>query len=291
MKSSTKIIFTVLISTLFFLWTEIAKGPASDAVSLHFFDVGQGDAALISKKDFQILIDGGPDDSIMADLGAAMPLSDRKIEVIVLTHPHADHLIGLNKVFDRFDVGAVYSPGVLHTSDAYLEFLRKVRDKKIELFVPAVFDEIVPFENGQLQFLWPGDKFKEQSAENLNNASEITRFCYFERCAIFLGDAEREEQDEMLAHYDDYPGGESSSLASDILKVSHHGSSNGADEAMYEKVLPKYSIISVGDDNKYGHPHQESLDLAQRKGSTVLRTDREGTVMFRLDKNGTVLYK
>jgi len=126
MKTATKVILSALILIAVFIWTSLARSPESAGVNIYFFDVGQGDAELIQNGDYQILIDGGPSDEILSKLGEAMPIADRNIEIMILSHPHADHLVGLNQVLERYNVEKIYSSGVLHTSNEYLEFLEKV---------------------------------------------------------------------------------------------------------------------------------------------------------------------
>jgi competence protein ComEC len=275
-----KLLFIFLIVILLAIWAEIAKSPTESGVKLYFFDVGQGDAALISKGDYQLLIDGGPNSDILAELGEIMPINDRSIEVVVLTHPHADHLVGLNQVMERYNIKKIYLSGVLHTSDQYLEFLQKIKDGGVASEVPGINDKFIPFENAVLEFLWPGDKYQNKVVDNLNNSSIISKFCYLEQCVLFMGDLETDGQAEMFA------GNMSAKYSAQILKTSHHGSTNGTNQKLLEVVKPTYSIISVGADNKYGHPHNETLKLIEQFGITVLRTDRDGTIKFDINEVG-----
>lgn len=104
-----KYFLTVLVLLFFFVAAEIAKSPQPDGAEIYFLDVGQGDSELIQKGDFQILIDGGPNDKVLAEIGRIMPLTDRKIDIIILTHPHADHLRGINLLLDRYTIGTISS--------------------------------------------------------------------------------------------------------------------------------------------------------------------------------------
>lgn len=289
MRKITKIVLSTLFLVLFFIGAEIVRSPKDDNVHIYFLDVGQGDAALIERGDYQILIDGGPDDKVLSELGKVMPLSDRKIEAVILTHPHADHLVGINQVIDRYEVGKIYSSGSISTSNVYLEFLEKVKAKQIPLSIPGVQEKFSPYENAELEFIWPGKKFVGEASENLNNTSVITRFCYFSQCAILTGDIEKDEQDTMFEYY------KQNVLVQDfsavIYKVPHHGSINGVNDQMYEEIKPKFSVISAGADNKFGHPHAASLTLAEKFKSKILRTDRDGTIEFSLGKDGVALIK
>ncbi len=289
MRRKTKAVLICLALLATFLWTEVARSPkGDDSVHLYFFDVGQGDAALIQKDGYQILVDGGPDDKILTELGKVMPLSDHEIEVMILSHPHADHLAGLNQVLDRYQINKIYASGVSHTADGYLDFLQKIKDKNIEMKIPAIDESMTPYENGKLEFLWPGDQYQEKTIDNLNNASLVNRFCYFERCSMFGGDIETDEQTRMFDYYSKINIDPYLYFKSDILKALHHGSNNGSNGKLFEIVGPSYFVISAGADNKYGHPHKYTLDLVEKYQSRLLRTDRDGTVQFRLGKDGVV---
>ena len=203
MKFWTKVILLLLLLGAVAVWAEVLKSPAKpNEAAVYFLDVGQGDSELIQKGNFQVLIDGGPDDKVLQELGKAMPISDRKIDIMILTHPDADHITGLNQVLSRYQVGAIYSTGVLDTTDQYYEFTDKIKSMKISYIVPKIDSNVNLFENGTLTFLWPGDKYDGQKTDNTNDTSEIAKFCYFSFCALFTGDIEKDEQTEMLVHHD-----------------------------------------------------------------------------------------
>ena len=307
----SKFILTVLLLLAVFIWTEIVKSPSGSDNNCHIFflNVGQGDSELIQKGDYQILIDGGPDDKVLSELGKAMPVSDRKIDVLILTHPHADHLTGINQILDRYEIGKIYTTGVIFTSNGYLEFLDKVNSpaggKKIDLEVPDLEEKFTPFENGELTFLWPGKKFEQKSAEdnNLNNTSEVARFCYFDHCTLFTGDIQIDEQATMFNYYNCHSEANAEEsqrsfasaqedtcniFQSEILKIPHHGSNNGTDQTLLDFVKPKTAIIEVGVDNKFGHPHTATLDLLQNANIRYYRTDRDGTIEFVINQDGTM---
>ena len=284
MEKATKYILGVLVLLLFFLWAEIVRSPSDNNVHIYFFNVGQGDSILIEKGSYQILIDGGPDDSLLSRLGKSMPISDRKIETVILTHPHSDHLRGIDLVLDCYEVGEVYSTGVLHTSNTHLEFLEKIKEKNIVYKIPKIGESITPYENAKLEFLWPGEKYNGQTVENLNNTSEVSRFCYYSECVFLPGDLEIDGQNEMFGKSEK----ENIEIKSDLLKIPHHGSINANGEILYDKIIPTYAVISVGADNKFGHPHIKTLDILEKKGIRPYRTDRDGTIEFILKENEIV---
>lgn len=280
MKKSTKCILLSLAFSLFLLISLILELPGEN-LSVCFFDVGQGDSALIQKGDYQILIDGGPDQSVLAEMGQVMPFYDRTIEEVVLTHPHNDHLRGLNEVVDRYKIKVVYLTQVSYSSKEYEIFLTKVNEKKITIRVMDKNEVAIPFEKASLEFLWPGSDFKDKPIDNLNNSSIVNRFCYIEQCFLFLGDLEADSQEEIVSYYQNRSG----VFKSSILKFAHHGSANGAFEPLLKLASPSYIIFSVGEDNNFGHPSEESVNLAKKYGKT-LRTDQKGTIIFQVDSLG-----
>lgn len=272
----------------FFVWAEIGRTPSnSESVNIYFLDVGQGDSTLIQKNDHQILIDGGPDDSILVELGEAMPLMDRKIETVILTHPHADHLIGINQVIDRYEIGRIYFSGTNYDSNAYEEFLAKVKSRDIPISIPKIGETITFFEDGKMDFLWPGERYENQAIQNLNNTSIVSRFCYYAECVLLTGDIETDEQKEMWDYYSS-SGREKlrEIFQAQIIKISHHGSINGTNQTLLDIAQPDYAVIHVGADNKFGHPHAQTLDLLQKSNINIYLTERQGTSEFTLNKSG-----
>jgi len=278
MKTATKIVLSALVLFTVFVWTSIVRSPENNGVEIYHFDIGQGDAALIQRGNYQILIDGGPDDTILSKLGEVMPLVDKNIEVVILSHPHADHLVGINQVIERFTVEKVYSTGVVHTSNEYLEFLENINNKNIELIVPNIGFQFEPYENANMQFFWPGERYREKSIENLNNSSIVNKFCYFEECVLFTGDIETDEQAEVFKALTE----KDLNLEAKYLKVAHHGSSNGTNQIFLDKVIPDVAVISAGEDNQFGHPHKSTIDLLLENEIEIKRTDRDGDVKIEL---------
>lgn len=278
---SIKILFFALLLLISVTFFEVKKtGDFANKPVIYFFDVGQGDSALIQFNDYQVLIDGGPDDKVLAELGKVLPLGDKKIEDIILSHPHADHLVGINQILDRYEVGSVYSTGTAYTSDQYLEFLNNIQEKKIPYFVPEIGEIKQPYDQAKITFLWPGKEFVQKQEKNLNNTSLVLNFCYQEKCSLFLGDLEADGQDQMISSLEDK--GLISLLRSNFVKVSHHGSNNALNQKIYDQSKPKESIISVGKDNQYGHPHKELIDYLSTRNITIRRIDLEGTVKIEL---------
>lgn len=264
----------ILILTLVFLIYFLVQ-PKPTYLKVDFYDVGQGDAALISTPAGQhVLIDGGPNDAVISKLDHDVPIYHRTIDAIVLSHPHADHLDGLLSVLKKYEVKDLYITGILHTTPEYLEFLNLAKSKNIKTH-QVVAGSTLDFGDGiTLANYFPIKNLAGQKIDNLNNSSIVSKLVYGESEVLFTGDLEKEGQSELLATKPD--------LHADVLKVPHHGSKDSANEKFIDAVSPKYAIISVGKDNKFNHPAPSHLELL--KNIKVFRTDQDGDVKFLLTK-------
>lgn len=249
-------------------------------MQVHFLDVGQGDAIYIrTPDDVDVLIDGGPDKSVLAELGDVMPFWDREIDIMILTHPHADHVTGLVEVLRRFDVKRVYYTGVLHTTPDYIAWLNEIQKQKLDLqIVDHVFD-VALGEYATLQFLYPQKSLVNERVSELNNSSIINRLVFNETSFLFTGDLEVEGEHELLES--------NSHLTSNVLKMGHHGSSSSSSEEFISAVGPEMGMIQCGLDNAFGHPHGRVLSRLSRMNVKVYRTDLEGRIS--LVSNGKVI--
>jgi len=244
----------------------------SDAgkLKIYFFDVGQGDSSLIiTPEGKKILVDGGPDNSVIEKLGQDLPFYDKKIDAVILSHPHADHVGGLPEVLRRYQVGKIYFTGILHTAPEYLEFLQLVKEKNISVEVVKNYHEQILENNLTLDYLYPTADLSGTKMENLNNSSIVFKLTYVSTTALYMGDFENEE---MFAS--------SSAVKADLLKVGHHGSTNANSQEFLKAVSPLYAVIEVGLDNQFGHPHFRTLYYLQQLGAKIFRTDQDGDVEF-----------
>ncbi len=233
-------------------------------------DVGQGDAILIFQNNNQILIDGGPDNSVLNCLGKYMPFYDRTIELVILTHSDADHSTGLIEVVRRYNID-LYLRNNLNTDTQVYRLLEKeVGSRGIRTIEPSIGQRL-RLGLIYLDTLWPnGETFK-----NTNDYSIITRLEYSSFKAIFTGDLEESLTDKVRA--------QSQLGVVDYIKVSHHGSRNGITNKLLDVLRPKVAVISAGKKNRYGHPHQETLDLLKMNNIKVLRTDELGDIEITTD--------
>jgi competence protein ComEC len=245
----------------------IAQLP-DEKFHIYFFDVDQGDATFVKTPDgHQILIDGGPKNYVIEELGKVMPFFDKTIDLVVLTHPHADHIDGLVEVLKRFEVRAVLMTGVYDGNSTYLEFLRVLEEDGIRVFFG---EENFLFGEVGLGVLYPLESFYGKSFDNINNSSLVVQISYKDLDVLVTGDLEVEGEREILDLED-----------VDILQAGHHGSKTASSLGFLAKTSPEIVVISCGEDNKFGHPHIEALENMEMAGvEEILRTDIEGTVEF-----------
>ncbi|MFA4941847.1 MAG: ComEC/Rec2 family competence protein [Patescibacteria group bacterium] len=249
---------------------------SSKNLEVDFLDVGQGDAILIKSPFGQnILVDGGPDGKVVEQLGKKLPFWDKQIDLIVLTHPHDDHVTGLTEIIKRYDVRKILYTGVVHDAPNYLAWLEEARNKKIPLALVDRPQVIKLGENCELDVLFPQKSFIGQGIENLNNSSIVAKLFYGQTSFLLTGDAEIAVEKDLLAASVD--------LKSQVLKIGHHGSDTSSSEEFLEAVKPKFAVIEVGKDNDFGHPNLRILKRLERIGAEIFRTDLDGTIKFESD--------
>ncbi|MCB8943545.1 MAG: DNA internalization-related competence protein ComEC/Rec2 [Ardenticatenaceae bacterium] len=235
-----------------------------------FMNVGQGDATLITTPNGrQVLIDGGFYPSVLNDqLGRQMPFWDREIDLMVATHPDADHVAGLVEVFDRYAIGRLITDGEgLGESPIYDEVLLAAEAAGTPIH-PAQVGEVIYLDEGvRLEVLHPGARL---NSESRNENSVSMRLVYEDFAFLFTGDAEEAAEREMLAT--------GLPLQSLVFKAGHHGSRSSSTLPFLAAVRPQIMVVSAGLDNRFGHPHPELLERAAAVGTAVLRTDQLGTI-------------
>jgi len=238
-------------------------------LKLVFFDVGQGDAALIITPGGQdILVDGGPDNKVVQKLGEYLPYTDRKIEYVILTHPHADHLVGLVETLKRYEVGRILMTGVVYSTAEYEKFLELAEEKNIPIDIIEQ-PETIAIDGVDLAILAPQISWNGRTIANLNNSSIAFKLVYGSSSALYMGDLEDEES--LL-------GRSSSTLTAEVLKVGHHGSANANDRKFLAAVSPKFAIISVGAGNTYGLPSYRTIFYLKQLSTRIFRTDEDGDI-------------
>lgn len=278
----------ILVVANFLLWSAYFSLKPTDKLKVTFFDVGQGDAALVETPTHnQILIDGGPDNSILAKIGTALPFFDRTIDVLVVTHPDSDHLAGAVEVVKNYDIGMILVNGKECATKICGEFDKIIKEKNIKVIV-ANAGQKIDFGNGvKMDIFLPaspsfsaGWRIQEGKAED-NNFSIISRLAYGADSFLFMGDAEAKEEADLVNFWPN--------LRMEVLKVAHHGSKNSTTQLLLDEFQPKFSVISVGAKNRYGHPTVETLERLKKIGSEILRTDLAGDINMESEGKGVVV--
>jgi competence protein ComEC len=240
--------------------------PPAGKLSVYFLNVGQGDATYIrTAKGDDILIDGGKNEAGAVVVSYLKQLGVDDLEVMVSTHPDADHVGGLDTVLEHFKVESVYAPKVSHTTDTFKDFLLAVKKEGLTI-KEAKAGVVLPLAGLSAKFVGPVKKY---GSTDMNNWSAVLHVTYGTNGFLFTGDAELKAENDMQAS--------GMTLRADVLKVGHHGSKSSTSAAFLKKVAPRYAVISVGK-NSYGHPGQGVLDALKRAKAVVYRTDLNGTV-------------
>jgi len=251
--------------------SEVNNIDVSGKLIVDYIDVGQGDSALITVNGKSMLIDAGPNESEEKVVEYIKNKNISKIEYVLGTHPHEDHIGGLDKVIENFEIGQVYLPKVSSTTKTYESVIKQInkKDLKINQAKDGVSLDLGP--GVKVEMYSPGKK----DYDNLNNYSSIVKITFGENSFLFTGDAEKEAEDEVLKKgYD---------VSSDVLKVGHHGSSTSTSNEFLDKVNPMIAIISCGYNNSYGHPNKDTIDKLTKKNVKIFRTDGSGDIEVESD--------
>lgn len=258
--------------------------PPQD-VTLYALDVGQGDAILIQDRYDQMLVDGGPDDSVLAGLGNAMPLFDRTIETLVLTHPHLDHFMGLIPILERYRVRTVILADETGSTDMYERFHRALAASGSEVKEARDGDMFNVGQRTKVLVLWPPEqadlRAKTLASKDQNAKSVVLRLEASGQAALLMGDATAETETALLGRPD-----ASRVLPATLLKVAHHGSRYSSTAAFLDMIHPREAIISVGKRNDYGHPGWATLRRLESIGANIWRTDEQGAIRAKLKTDG-----
>ncbi len=245
-------------------------------ITVHFLDVGQGDSEFIELPDGQcMLIDAGESSYGESVSASIRSFGYSKIDYLVATHPHSDHIGGLKTVIDSFEVGNVYMPRATSTSGTYETLLKTIMNKGLKI---KTVNAGLGFETqggAYIEFLSPAGS----SYDDLNNFSAVLKLTYKDDSYLFTGDAEALAEKEMLDNY-------AYELDCDVLKVGHHGSKSSSSKSFINAVSPDYAVISCGQDNSYGHPNSETLETLESASAQIYRTDELGTVVIRSEGDG-----
>lgn len=280
-----KIMLIIIIASIFMMGCGnlevLPVENSEDSLEIHFIDVGQGDAILIIGPNGEnLLIDAGTNSNTDNLLSYIQKQGVKSFTAVVATHPHEDHIGGLDKVIDKFDVQNVYMPRVTHTTKTFEDVLDAIERKGLR--IKSIASGVrIPISFGDAMFLAP----VSEGYEDLNNYSGVLRLQYGDHAYLFTGDAETLSENEMISEHPP------ELLSAKVLKVGHHGSSSSTSKEFLDAVKPVYAVISLGEDNSYGHPHVEVLERLENSGAKVFRTDLDGTIILKSDGKEIELLK
>jgi competence protein ComEC len=234
-----------------------------------FFDIGQGDAIFIETPNGQqILIDGGPGDSILQKLSSVMWPWDHSIDAIVITHPDADHITGLVSVFERYQVKTIYETGVRGGTPMIQALEQAIAEEQSQNKIVRE-GQTFNWDGVQVFVHWPSEE-AIQTQKDRNNTSVVLKLVYGSTSILLTGDAEETIEEEIGFSVGDI----------DVLKVGHHGSKTSTSVQFLKVVNPEVAVIPVGADNSYGHPHPIVLEHLKQVGASILRTDLDGDILL-----------
>ncbi|MBP9763238.1 MAG: MBL fold metallo-hydrolase [Candidatus Pacebacteria bacterium] len=280
-KIAINIVFLIsLLITGLSGWFQIISNENKGNLKVSFLDVGQGDSIFIEAPNkMQIIIDTGPNAKVLQSLNDQISFFDESIDAVVLTHPDLDHIGGTIDLFNSYDVPLIMFATSTKETDATIEISnldverREVKDGDIIMLDSE--------KNIYLEILSPDN---EKISVDSNDQSIVAKLIYGETCFILTGDASKEVEMKIVKKYGD-------KIKCDVLKVGHHGSHTSSEEKFVGFVSPKFAIISAGKDNKYGHPHKETIDTLLKFNVEILNTADLGNITFFSDGSNVYLDK
>jgi competence protein ComEC len=237
-------------------------------LQIYYFDVGQADSILILNNDTAMLIDAGnnADGPLLVDY-IKNKLKINKIDIVVGTHPHEDHIGGIDDIINNFDIEDIYLPEVITTTKTFEDMITAIENKDLAISIPEIGEK---FKLGEADFevIYTGTDDKD-----LNATSIIINMLYGEKTYLFTGDTTEEVEDTIL----------NKNIDIDVLKVAHHGSRYSSSYEFLKIATPEYAIVSVGEENSYEHPHQEAINRIKKHTNNIYMTKDVGTILLTSD--------
>jgi len=270
-KKNVKIILTALFALNLFAWIFVYDLGKPKLLEVDFLSVGQGDAIfIVTPENHKILIDGGPDNTVLQKLAERMPSYDRTLDLIILSHPEKDHLFGLIEVLKRYKVENIVWTGIVRETPEWKEWQKIIIEEEANIRIAKAKEKII-FQSKNpkiyIDILAPEESLEGQELKDSNDSSIVAKLTVGEKSLLFTGDAGEKEEKKLLEK----------NIDSDILKISHHGSKYSNSEDFYKGVSPWLAVIEVGV-NSYGHPTQEVLASLEKFGIKIKRTDKDGDI-------------
>lgn len=268
------IFFALILTVSFFLTSPLKK---EGLLKVGFLDIGQGDSIYIeTPSGRRVLIDGGPDNSVLRKLSFVNNFWQRSFDIVLATHPDSDHITGLIEIIRRYRVDSLLITGIGKDNGVYDELLKNAHEKErkegLSIVKTGGYKEI-DLGDGVYFYILAPENFED--GEESNDLSLVVLLKYKNQSFLFTGDAPAKVELDIIKKYN------LDNLT--VLKAGHHGSNTSSDIYFIERVKPVYTVISSGKTNKYGHPHTQVLNILEKFKSIVLRTDEKGSILFKTD--------
>jgi len=264
-KSVFATILAVILCLIFYPYLDFDE--ATEGLQVHFIDVGQADSILITLNDSAMLIDAGNNGDGKTVVEYLNKHNITKLDYLIGTHAHEDHIGGLDDVIDNFDLGIVLIPNVQTNTRTFESVLDSLLAKKKSITTPKVGNSY-KLDSAEFTIL----SVENETTKELNESSIVIRLVYGKQSFIFCADAEIINEEKMLSS--------NLLLESDVIKIAHHGSYTSSSDKFIKSVNPQIAIISVGTDNKHDHPSKSTLDTLEKYNIEVYRTDKNGTIII-----------
>lgn len=261
--------FAVIGAGVLSLSATSSSAADADKMEVHFIDVGQGDATLITSGEHSMLIDAGDDTKGTAIQNYLQKRNIRKLDYLILTHPDADHIGGAPVIITKFDIDTVFVSNYEKDNKTYQKLIQALDNKRLKGITPKVGSQYA-FGTAQITILAPNRIY-----DTPNDASIALLFQNGDNKFLFTGDAGEAAEKDILNNQID--------LLADVYHTGHHGSRTSTSEAFFAAVHPSYAVISCGEGNSYGHPHAQTLNIFRANGVKVYRTDEQGSVIVTSD--------
>ena len=238
----------------------------NENIEVHFIDVGQGDSILIKQGDYSMLFDAGDNQYGNTVVKYLKDNDIKKLDYVFGSHPHADHIGGLDDVIHTFDIGKVIIPKLTHNTKTFEDVVYAVKSKGLKITTPIVGDEYT-LGDAKFTILAPN----QGTYSNLNNYSIVIRLEFGDNSFVFTGDAESQVETEILNN--------GYNIQADVLHLGHHGSDTSSSSNFLKAIAPSHAVVSVGIDNKYGHPESSVINRLIEQNIEIYRTDLHGTII------------
>lgn len=244
---------------------KLGKEPIKGELEVHFLDVGQADCTFIKCDGYTMLIDTGLDDQGTKIQNYLRKQDVERLDYLILTHPDADHIGSADVIMTKFEIGTIFMSQYEKDTKTYKNLFKLVEDNQIKYLSPAV-GNVYALGSATFQILAPNRKY-----DSPNDASIALLITHGENTFLFTGDAEESAEEDMLNN--------GLSLAADVYHAGHHGSKTSSSEEFLDAVMPRYAVISCGEDNPYGLPDAQVLNSFREREMMVFRTDEQGTIL------------